>query len=188
MRDAHIVKLKNVRYAHIASLMIDETANLLGAVALAVSDRIHETAREIVSHSGETPAALVVIGYGTGPSNDALRRILGLSHPGTVRLVDRLVADGLVERRAGKDRRAVALHLTSKGAALREDLLAGRLRAVRPFVEPLDDPDQAALRDTLRAMLKALNPSDEERQALCRMCDNRVCTSCPIPARFHEAG
>ena len=79
--------------------MIDQTANMLGAVALAVSDAIHETAREIVSHSGETPAALVVIGYGTGPSNDSLLRVLGLSHPGTVRLVDRLVKDGLVERR-----------------------------------------------------------------------------------------
>ncbi len=53
--------------------------------------------------------AIVVIGYGLGPSNDQLRRILGLSNPGAVRLVNRLVADGLVERREGRDRRAVAL-------------------------------------------------------------------------------
>ncbi|MEM7702913.1 MAG: MarR family transcriptional regulator [Pseudomonadota bacterium] len=167
--------------------MIDQTANLLGAVALAVSDRIHETAREIVSHSGETPAALVVIGYGTGPSNDQLRRTLGLSHPGTVRLVDRLVKDGLVERQKGQDRRAVALHLTPQGSALREQLLSGRIAAVRPFVDALGDDEQTALRDTLAAMLMALNPNDEERQSLCRMCDNRVCTNCPIPAHFHEA-
>ena len=166
--------------------MIDQTANLLGAVALAVSDTIHETAREIVSHSGETPAALVVIGYGTGPSNDSLRRVLGLSHPGTVRLVDRLVKDGLVERRQGEDRRAVALHLTPKGSALREELLSGRLAAVRPFVEVLPEAERAALRDTLRAMLSALDPSDAERQTLCRMCDGRVCTDCPIPADFRE--
>ena len=79
--------------------MIERTANLLGAVGLAVADRIEETARDIVNHAGETPAALVVIGYGFGPSNDQLRRVLGLSHPGSVRLVDRLVADNLVERR-----------------------------------------------------------------------------------------
>ncbi|MEO0420497.1 MAG: MarR family winged helix-turn-helix transcriptional regulator [Pseudomonadota bacterium] len=166
--------------------MIDQTANLLGAVALAVSDRIHATARQIVSHSGETPAALVVIGYGTGPSNDQLRRILRLSHPGTVRLVDRLVKDGLVERKKGQDRRAVALHLTPQGSALREQLLSGRLAAVRPFVEALPKPERETLSETLRSMLKALEPSDEERQSLCRMCDNRVCTNCPIPAQFHE--
>ena len=110
-----------------------------------------------------------------------------LSHPGSVRLVDRLVADGLVERRAGKDRRSVALFLTNEGAALREELLAGRLKAVRPFVEVLEDTQKSALRDTLSAMLKALDPSDEDRQSLCRLCDNRVCTHCPIPAQFPEA-
>ncbi|MEM7690279.1 MAG: MarR family transcriptional regulator [Pseudomonadota bacterium] len=165
--------------------MIDQTANLLGAVALAVSDKIHQTARAIVSHSGETPAALVVIGYGTGPSNDQLRRVLGLSHPGTVRLVDRLVKNGLVERRQGEDRRAIALHLTPQGNALREELLSGRLAALRPFVEVLPERERTALRDTLHAMLSALNPSDAERQTLCRMCDGRVCTVCPIPADFH---
>ena len=63
-------------------------------------------------HTGETSAALVVICYGFGPSNDLLRRILGLSHPGTVRLVDRLVTGGLAEHRGGRDKRAIALYLT----------------------------------------------------------------------------
>ena len=78
--------------------MIDRTANLLGVVGLAVAGRIEQTARDILNHAGETPAALVVIGYGLGPSNDELRQVLGLSHPGVVRLVDRLVADRLGER------------------------------------------------------------------------------------------
>ena len=86
--------------------MTDRTANLLGVVGLAVADRIEDVARDTLGRVGETPAALVVIGHGTGLSNDGLRSILGLSHPGTVRLIDRLVADGLVERSEGKDRRA----------------------------------------------------------------------------------
>ena len=114
--------------------MSDQTANLLGAVGLAVSDRVLETARTILNHSGETPAALVVIGYGQGPSNDLLRRILGLSHPGTVRLVDRLVTDGLVERKKGPDNRTIALYLTREGHARREQLLAGRLAAIKSFL------------------------------------------------------
>ena len=50
--------------------MLDRTANLLGALSLAVADRIETVAREVLSRAGETPAALVVIGYDTGPSNE----------------------------------------------------------------------------------------------------------------------
>ena len=164
--------------------MTDRTANLLGAVGLAVADRIEETARSILNHAGETPAALVVIGYGLGPSNDQLRRILGLSHPGCVRLVDRLVADGLVERCQGRDRRAVALYLTDEGKALRQKLLRGRLASIRPFLNPLDETEQAALAALLEKMLSSIGVTDVERCSLCRLCDDSVCTDCPIPADF----
>ncbi|MFN3232422.1 MAG: MarR family winged helix-turn-helix transcriptional regulator [Alphaproteobacteria bacterium] len=166
--------------------MIDRTANLLGTVALAVADRIEEIAREIVSHSGATPAALVVIGYGLGPSNHQLRRVLGLSHPGAVRLVDRLVADGLVERRRGRDKRAVALHLTDKGYKFRETLLEGRLAAIRQFLVPLDPSEQEDLAVLLHKLLSSMQPSDLERCRLCRLCDDSVCSDCPIPADFRK--
>ncbi len=166
--------------------MINRTANLLGAVGLAVADRIQNTASNILSHSGETPAAVVVIGYGRGPSNDQLRRALRLSHPGTVRLVDRLVADGLVKRRRGKDKRAIALHLTKKGALLREQILKGRLEAVRPLIVVLSKDERIMLDELLCKLLISMNPSDEERRTLCRLCDNRVCTNCPIPASFRD--
>ena len=188
MRYAHIVKLKNVRGAPIRVYMLERTANLLGVVGLAVAERIDQNAREILRHSGETPAALVVIGYGFGPSNERLRKVLGLSHPGAVRLVDRLVADGLVERRAGADRRTIALFLTKKGTQAREELLAGRLEAIKPMVSVLDQLDQAAFGDLLHKMLEALNPTDAERCQLCRLCDDRVCVNCPIPADFKQAG
>ena len=182
MRYAHIVKLEFVRGAPILPPMIDRTANLLGVVGLAVADRIEATAREILSHAGETPAALVVIGYGSGPSNDQLRRVLGLSHPGAVRLVDRLVADGLVERRTGQDRRAIALYLTEQGLALREHLLAGRLAAIRPLLEPLSDAEQEMFGALLHKLLASLETTDWDRRTLCRLCDKRVCSDCPIPA------
>jgi DNA-binding MarR family transcriptional regulator len=167
--------------------MIDRTANLLGVVGLAVADRIAEAARDILHHSGETPAAVVVIGYGLGPSNEQLRRILGLSHPGSVRLVDRLVADGLAERRQGQDRRAIALYLTPHGEALREVLLKGRLAAIRPMLAPLTGAEQDALAALLHKLLANLPGSDLERCTLCRLCDDRVCTDCPIPADFRQA-
>jgi MarR family transcriptional repressor of emrRAB len=182
VRSAHVVKLKNVRAAHMVRRMIDRTANLLGVVGLAVADRIENTARNILSHAGETPAALVVIGYGLGPSNDQLRRILGLSHPGAVRLVDRLVADGLVERREGRDKRAVALYLSERGVDLREDLLKGRLAVIRPLLESLSDAEQETLAAHLHKKLSSMETTDVERCTLCRLCDDRVCSNCPIPA------
>ncbi|MBX9910902.1 MAG: MarR family transcriptional regulator [Beijerinckiaceae bacterium] len=166
--------------------MIDRTANLLGAVGLAVADRIENTARAILNHAGETPAALVVIGYGLGPSNDQLRRILGLSHPGSVRLVDRLVADELVERREGRDRRAIALYLTERGAVLREKLLIGRLAAIRPLLMSLTESEQGVLAELLHKMLASMDTTDLERCKLCRLCDDRVCSDCPIPADFRN--
>ena len=162
--------------------MIDRTANLLGVVGLAVADRIKDTARDILKHAGETPAALVVIGYGAGPSNDQLRRILGLSHPGTVRLVDRLVADGLVERRQGQDKRAIALYLSRRGRTLREELLKGRLAAIRPLLTPLTAAERETLTALLHKMLSSMETTDMERRTLCRLCDKRVCSDCPIPA------
>jgi MarR family transcriptional repressor of emrRAB len=166
--------------------MIDRTANLLGVVGLAVAGRIEQTARDILHHAGETPAALVVIGYGLGPSNDELRQVLGLSHPGVVRLVDRLVADRLVTRREGRDKRTIALHLTKQGMALREELLKGRLAAIRPLLEPLTGAEQDALAGLLHKMLSGMETTDQQRCNLCRLCDGRVCTDCPIPADFRR--
>jgi MarR family transcriptional repressor of emrRAB len=162
--------------------MIDRTANLLGVVGLAVADRIEVAARRVLDHAGETPAALIVIGYGTGLSNDKLKQILCLSHSGAVRLVDRLVADGLVERREGEDRRAVALHLTRRGMVRREELMKGRLAAIRPLLSPLTEAEQEKLAMLLHKMLSSMETTNMERCTLCRLCDDRVCVDCPIPA------
>ncbi len=164
--------------------MIDRTANLLGAVGLAVADRIEQAAIEVMNRAGETPAALVVIGYNLGPSNDQLRHVLDLSHPGTVRLVDRLVADGLVERRAGSDKRAIALYLTEKGHGVREKLLEDRLAAIRPLLIPLTESEQETLATLLSKLLAGMPANDGDRCRLCRLCDDSVCRDCPIPADF----
>ncbi len=162
--------------------MMDKTANLLGVLGLAVADRIEDVARDFLGRVGETPAALVVIGHGTGLSNDGLRRILGLSHPGTVRLVDRLVADRLVERREGQDRRAVALRLTDQGQSVRDELLHGRLSAIDALLTPLTKHERDILDGLLRKVLTAMDTTVSERRTLCRLCDVQVCSDCPIPA------
>lgn len=167
--------------------MTDYLANLLGTVGLAVAGRIDGAMREVLSHGGETAAAVVVIGYGLGPSNDQLRQILGLSHSGSVRLVDRLVADDLVERREGSDKRAIALYLTRRGKAVRDQLLKERLAALRPLVTPLTKTEQERLAALLHKLLASMDTTDVQRCNLCRLCDDRACTNCPIPADFRNA-
>lgn len=167
-------------------VMDSELANLVGALSLAVMDRIERGAREITGHGGETPAALVVIGYGPGMSNDQLRRILGRSHSGTVRLVDRLVADGLVERLPGQDGREVALHLTAKGAATRRALLASRISAVASLMDVLSASESAQLAKLIRDVLARQETSQLDRFTICRMCDSGLCTHCPLPTRIGD--
>jgi len=180
-------KLILVRSAHIVHAMVmePEIANLLGALSLAVMDRIEQGARDIIGHAGETPAALIVIGYGP-ITNDKLRRILRLSHSGTVRLVDRLVSDRLVERRPGKDGREVALHLTAKGAASRKDLLTSRISAVASFVDVLSAAERKRLGELIRNVLARQDTSEMDRFTICRMCDNGVCSNCPLPTRVKK--
>lgn len=163
--------------------MTDRTANLLGALALAVTDKIEQAAHTVLGRGGETPAAVIVIGYGAGLTNDRLRRILRLSHTGSVRLVDRLVGDGLVERRAGRDSREIALHLTNQGKDIRERLLAERLAAVGGMLDVLSEREQVDFANLLAKALSRHDTTELERFSLCRMCDDRVCTNCPLPTK-----
>ncbi len=76
----------------------DRLINLLGALATGVADRVRGAALDGTTFGGETAAALVVVGHTPGLSINQLGRVLRLSHPGTVRLVDRLANAGHVAR------------------------------------------------------------------------------------------
>src|SRR5260370_24777518 len=114
-------------------------------------------------------------------TKDRRGRVLGLSQSGTVGLVDRLVSDRLVERRPGKDGREVALPLTAKGAASRKDLLTSRISAVASFVDVLSPSKRKRLGELIREVLAKQDTSDIDRFTICRMCDNGVCSNCPLP-------
>jgi MarR family transcriptional repressor of emrRAB len=156
-------------------------ANMLGALSIAVMDRIEGAAREVIDRGGETPAALVVIGYGEGITNDRLRRILGLSHSGTVRLVDRLVSDDLVVRQPGRDAREVALHLTAAGISARSALLASRVSAITSILDVLSPIEAERLTGLMRKLLGRQPTSEMDRFTICRLCDDTICRNCPLP-------
>lgn len=166
--------------AYPQTMSLARTANLLGAIALGLADDILETAERHVAHGGCTPAALCVIGHEPGLSIDFLARVLGMSHPGTVRLVDRLEADGLIQRRPSKDGRAVALHLTVSGQKRRIKLLADRRTGLDQAIKRLSRCERDQLVLLLEKLLIEIKRDSLHAYTICRFCEDTVCVPCPM--------
>ncbi|WOE75267.1 MarR family winged helix-turn-helix transcriptional regulator [Alterisphingorhabdus coralli] len=156
--------------------------NRIGAFALTVSDKVQQAITTRFDKAGETPAALTAIGAAPGLTISDLQPVLRLSQPGTVRLVDRLVADGLVEKRKGEDARQVLLYLTAKGKRLRRSLLDLRHQAIVQLTQGLDVAQRETLIGLLDQMMRDYPTCEMDKYQACRMCDQDACARCPIPA------
>src|SRR3954471_21645836 len=117
--------------------MPDRLTNLTGAWALAVTEATTAAVTDVADAGGELPAAVITIGAYRKQSLEALRRALGLSQPGTVKLVDRLVERGWVLRQPGDSARSLSLTLTTDGERLLHDLLTARAAAIDELLAPL---------------------------------------------------
>ena len=150
--------------------MSARAANLLGAHALVVADRMREAAGMELSSAAVLTALQT---FADGASIDALRRLLGFSHSGGVRIVKRLEAQGLVAREADPaDGRAVRLHLTRQGEREAQRLLAG-----------LGEREGVALERLLERLLAFATDGGEAANRICRLCDPGVCghpARCPV--------
>ncbi|MBD2100934.1 MarR family winged helix-turn-helix transcriptional regulator [Leptolyngbya sp. FACHB-261] len=164
----------------------ERTLNLLGALALSVVDGLEAVVEASMGHGGETPAALVTLGAEPGLSINTLRQILNLSHPGTVRLIDRLEAQGLVERRSGSDGRTLALFLTDLGYERRQATLTERRQQLKFAVNSLTPDECEQLTHLLEKMLTAMTTSELRAFAICRLCEEEVCPSdrCPVDQQY----
>jgi len=161
----------------------DRLANLLGVVALAATTQLRAAVEAELAHGGSSPAALVHLQTHPGASVEELRRVLAISQPATVRLVDRLAAEGLLERRPGPDRRTVALHLTSAGDRSARGVLERKTDSLVALLEVLEPDEQAALAPLLERVVAALAHDLPEALHVCRLCDRAACTSgpgCPL--------
>jgi MarR family transcriptional repressor of emrRAB len=161
----------------------DRLANLLGVTALAATDALRDAVERDLGRGGSAPAALVHLQAWPGTSIEALRHVLGISQPATVRLVDQLVAEGLLERRPGADRRTLALHLTAAGERAASALLARRAERLGALLAVLSDEDQAALEPLLERLAAALAHDRPGALRACRLCDRGACRrdpGCPL--------
>jgi len=159
----------------------DRLVNLFGALCLGVADKVRASALADIELGGETAAAVVVVGHTPGLSIGQLGKVLGLSHPGTVRLVDRLVGAGFVLRRtAARDQRAVTIHLTGAGETFRVDLLRRRAGVLAEVLRDLPAGEQVALEKTAETLLSRMPNDAVSALGVCRFCDNERCLECPM--------
>jgi DNA-binding MarR family transcriptional regulator len=158
----------------------DYLANLLGAVSLAVVDGVAEDATEIVGHGGQAAGALVLLELRPRTSIKRLAARLGMTHPGAVRLVDRLAAAGLVVRRA--EGRIVRLELTDAGRLKVAELRDVRAHRLEALVGRLPARDRRALEAILERLADALTTDLVRAYANCRLCDVPTCEArgCPV--------
>ena len=158
---------------------IAHLANLIGAFVIAVGD---EMGRSLEDTSPDGPAAILAIDTWTGQSIDFLSGVLGLTHSGTVRLVDRLVAGGLAVKRPGINGRTVAVGLTARGRAQARTLRERRYRVLDSLVDSLSPTERRTIETAFSRWLASGPRSRVEARRACRLCDHSVCRGerCPI--------
>lgn len=168
-----------------------DEANLLGALAIALGDELRAATDRAAERGATAPAAIVALsGYLPGAPIDALARVLGLSHSGAVRLVDRLATDGLLERGAASDGRAVALRPTPAGEALADRVLAARREVLERALAPLSAEERGQLGGLLARMLAGLTEDRAAARRICRLCEIDTCHhrgTCPVTAAADAA-
>lgn len=149
-----------------------------------IRDEVEDLGPPALDGKVAAPAsALTTIGLHPGISIRWLSHGLMLSHPGTVRLVDRLVDAGLVARRtAEEDGRAVSLWLTDKGNEVCQSLLKKRGRSVAGLLKSLTDKERTQLERIAEKLLSASYVGEAMAVRTCRWCDGEACTDCPIDA------
>lgn len=118
------------------------------------------------------------------PSIDLLAKVLGLTHSGAVRLVDRLAAAGLVTREAGGDSRTAAVAMTADGEELARVVTDARARVLQHALAALSLEDCDALDALLGAVLAGLVREPGATRWICRLCDTDACGrstgQCPV--------
>jgi MarR family transcriptional regulator, negative regulator of the multidrug operon emrRAB len=158
------------------------TANLLAAFAREITERVEAQLKTHPNQTDSAIAALNVMSFWDGITNAELARALRLSHTATVRLVDKLEAQGLVRAAPGKDRRATYLHLTAAGEKVAHPALVDRCVAVDSYLRILTPAEQKQLAGLLEKLIRPLATDEFATSHFCRLCNFTACPGeeCPM--------
>lgn len=162
-----------------------QAANLLGALALAVTDRLGDRLDAAVGHSQSAAAALSALDqFLAAPTVERLSQVVGLSQSGAVRLVDRLERDGYVRRAPGPDARSITVRLTSKGRTAARRVHDQRAAVLRQVLAPLGDSERRMFAGLAGRLLAGMMREPGAVRWTCRLCDLGACGrasgQCPL--------
>jgi DNA-binding MarR family transcriptional regulator len=165
--------------------MRDRAINLLGALAVGLDDHLQSAAESAAGRSGGRAGALATLAQWPGYTIEELRHCLGLTHSATVRIVDGLVADGLVTRERVGGGPAVRPRLTDAGMAEASRVLAARSEVLRWVVDDIPDEQLAQLTPVVERLLERLTSDFRAGELICRLCELDACPQdrCPVELR-----
>lgn len=163
---------------------LDRDANLLGALAVAVTDRTSAVIAAAAGQSVSAAAALSALHHFLDrPTLDQLRKVLGLTPSGAVRLVDRLADAGLVTRGPGEDGRSRSIALTRKGREAAERVSAARAAVLTDALKELSPDERKVLHALMGRLMASMVHTKDGGAWICRLCDleacGRVAGECP---------
>ena len=156
----------------------DRATNLLGALSFLVHERVEQAIGGVSGQSSSgTAAVMSVANFLERQPIDALRRMLGLTSSGTVRVVDRLEEEGLVSRGGAADGRVAALSLTAQGRRRASAIAAARAQVLSEALEALTASERAAFERTAAKLIEQLVRAEplEGVGRTCRICDPGAC-------------
>jgi DNA-binding MarR family transcriptional regulator len=151
-------------------------ANVLGALALAVADQISVAVTPPGGRSDSAAAALSALYHFLDrPTVDKLCQVLGLTHSGGVRLVDRLADAGLVERGPGTDGRSRSVRLTPAGRRAARRVSDSRIGYLTGLLAGMSAAETSTLHDLLGRVMGQVVARKDGGAWICRICDLQAC-------------
>ena len=153
-----------------------QCANVLGALALVVTDQSAAAMAAGNELSDSAASAISALSeFLDHPTLDELRKVVGLTPSGVVRLVDRLAAAGLISRGPGADGRSRAIVLTERGQAVAAELKAARLAALQGMLAGLTTTEQQTLHTLMGRVMGTIVEQKSGGAWICRQCDLGAC-------------
>ena len=155
---------------------LDRQANLLGALALVITDQTAQAAAAAAGQSVSAASALSALHHFLdGPTLDQLHKVLGLTPSGAVRLVDRLADAGLVTRGTGDDGRSRSVILTDTGKQVAQQITAARAALLSGLLDALSPTERETLHALMSRIMANVVRSKEGGAWICRLCAPGAC-------------
>jgi DNA-binding MarR family transcriptional regulator len=169
----------------------EHSANVLGALALVLHDRMSEAVSAAAGQPETGAAALSLLAqFMERPRVGLLHRALGLTPSGAVRMLDKLEAAGWVRRGPGDDGRATSVRLTASGRRVAGRVAAARAAVLEDALAVLSDEEREAFDDLVGHLLVGLMRDPGATRWMCRLCDAVACGhssgACPVGAEVRR--